>query len=220
MLLSRNPALFSRFAARCASTARAPPLLPAATAEGLISSYGVAGFSVAVIQPGHSGTDSLVRTLVAGVADKAASPPTPVYDSTWFEIASLSKPIAAAYAFKYFAKHGIPMDAKVNPLLAEAGYQAANDGFRGVLLVCFDGPDAARGPRGLVAICNGDNQGMLLNCALSRALLTSDAAFSPPLQNVDWSRVPSMEDGFSTEGMKQEEIVNLGLRELVLNAFD
>ena len=99
-------------------------------------------------------------------------------------------------------------------------HQAANDGFRGVLLVCFDGPDAARGPRGLVAICNGDNQGMLLNCALSRALLTSDAAFSPPLQNVDWSRVPSMEDGFSTEGMKQEEIVNLGLRELVLNAFD
>ena len=40
-----------------------------------------------------------------------------------------------------------------------------------------------------------------------------------PLQGLDWSRVPSMSDGFSTEGMKQEEIVNLGLRGLVLNAF-
>ena len=40
-----------------------------------------------------------------------------------------------------------------------------------------------------------------------------------PPQGLDWSRVPSMDEGFSTEGMKQEEIVNLGLRGLVLNAF-
>ena len=63
------------------------------------------------------------------------------------------------------------------------------------------------------------NQGMLLNCAVAREVLASPTAFSPPLQGLDWSRVPSMADGFSTEGMKQEEIVNLGLRGLVLNAF-
>ena len=70
-----------------------------------------------------------------------------------------------------------------------------------------------------MAICNGDNQGMLLNCAVTRELLASPVAFSPPLQGLDWSRVPSMRDGFDTKGMKQEEIVNLGLRGLVLNAF-
>ena len=98
-------------------------------------------------------------------------------------------------------------------------HQAANDGFRGLLLVCFDGPDAAFGPRGFVVLCNGDNQGMLLNCAITRELLASAAAFEPPLEGLDWSRVPSMADGFSTEGMKQEEIVNLGLKDLVLRAF-
>ena len=44
-------------------------------------------------------------------------------------------------------------------------HQAANDGFRGVLLVCFDGPDADNGPRGLVVLANGDNQAMLLVAA-------------------------------------------------------
>ena len=44
-------------------------------------------------------------------------------------------------------------------------HQAANDGFRGVLLMCFDGPDADNGPRGLVVLANGDNQAMLLVAA-------------------------------------------------------
>lgn len=34
-------------------------------------------------------------------------------------------------------------------------HQAANDGFRGVLLICFDGPDARDGPRGVVVLANG-----------------------------------------------------------------
>ena len=98
-------------------------------------------------------------------------------------------------------------------------HQAANDGFRGVLLVCYDGPDAADGPRGFVVFANGDNQGMLLVASVCRALLTSEAAFSPPLEGVDLSLVPSMEGGFDTSGMKQEEIVNLGFKGLVLKAF-
>jgi len=97
-------------------------------------------------------------------------------------------------------------------------HQAANDGFRGLYLVCFDGPDAVEGPRGFVILCNGDNNGMFLNCAVAREVLRSDKAFTPPLQGLDWASVPSM-DGFSTSGLKQEEIVNLGLKNLVLDAF-
>merc|ERR1711924_127716 len=97
-------------------------------------------------------------------------------------------------------------------------HQAANDGYRGIYLICFDGPDAVDGPRGLVVLCNGDNNGMFLNCAVVRLLLQSSKAFSPPLQGLDWSQVPSM-DGFAVSGLKQEEIVNMGIQSLVLNAF-
>ena len=94
-------------------------------------------------------------------------------------------------------------------------HQAANDGFRGVYLVCFDGPDAAQGPRGFVVLSNGDNNAMLLNCEVSRLLLQT--AFEPPLQGLDWGRISSQ--AFLAEGIKQEEVVNMGLSELVLNAF-
>ena len=99
-------------------------------------------------------------------------------------------------------------------------HQAANDGFRGVLLVCFDGPDADAGPKGLVVFANGDNNATLLVAAVCRAVLTSSSAFAPPLQGFDLARVPAMEGGFSMSGLKQEEIVNLGFKELVLGAFE
>ena len=60
---------------------------------------------------------------------------------------------------------------------------------------------------------------MLCIAAITRALLSSKDAFSPPLEGVDLSRVPSMAGGFDTAGIKQEEIVNLGLKGLVLGAF-
>ena len=97
-------------------------------------------------------------------------------------------------------------------------HQASNNGFRGIYLVCFDGPDAKDGPRGLVVLSNGDNNAMLLNCAVVRLLLQSTTAFQPPLTGLDWTKTPPM-DTFNMEGMKQEEIVNLGYQELVLNAF-
>jgi CubicO group peptidase (beta-lactamase class C family) len=97
-------------------------------------------------------------------------------------------------------------------------HQAANDGFRGFFLVCFDGPDAADGPRGLVILCNGDNSGMFLNCAVCRLLLQSSSVFKQQLSGIDWNKVPPI-DNFTIDGLKQEEIVNLGFKELVLNAF-
>ena len=56
-------------------------------------------------------------------------------------------------------------------------HQAANDGFRGVFLVCFDGPDAADGPRGFVVLCNGDNKGMTLLCDVARQLLEESGGY-------------------------------------------
>lgn len=64
-------------------------------------------------------------------------------------------------------------------------HQAANDGhnwilkartecaagFRGLFMVCFDGPDAADGPKGFVLLANGDNNATLLNCDVTKAEL-------------------------------------------------
>lgn len=47
-------------------------------------------------------------------------------------------------------------------------HQAANDGYRGVYLVCYDGPDAGKG---FVILCNGDNPAVILISALCRWLL-------------------------------------------------
>ena len=93
-------------------------------------------------------------------------------------------------------------------------HQAANDGFRGLFLVCFDGPSAANGPRGLVVLSNGDNDAMLFNMAMARAMLE---ALEPA--GFDLGRVPDVAAGFDTTGMRQEEIVNLGFKGLVLDAF-
>ena len=96
-----------------------PPLLAADDIDKLLKTYGVAGASIAVIAPSAHHADGCVRTQVAGVADRAGG--VPMFDGTHLEIASLSKPLAAAFAVKYFSERGITMDAKVNPLLAEAG---------------------------------------------------------------------------------------------------
>ena len=46
-------------------------------------------------------------------------PPSKVDDATWFEIASLSKTIATAFALQYFEAKGISLSTPVNALLAE-----------------------------------------------------------------------------------------------------
>lgn len=47
-------------------------------------------------------------------------------------------------------------------------HQAANDGFRGVYMLCFDGPDTGKG---FVILSNGDNPAVLFQCELARLLL-------------------------------------------------
>ena len=70
----------------------------------------------------------------------------------------------------FVATAAVPAKGGVNKIML---HQAANDGFRGVYMVCFDGPDydAAPGPRGFVLLSNGDNQAMFMNCEVCRALL-------------------------------------------------
>ena len=65
-------------------------LIKDADIAALLSTYGVAGVSLAVLQPDGAG-DASIATQVAGVAEKR-SEPIPVYDSTYFQICSLSKP--------------------------------------------------------------------------------------------------------------------------------
>ena len=90
-------------------------------------------------------------------------------------------------------------------------HQAANDGFRGLFLICFDGPDAGRG---FVVLSNGNNNAMFLNAELSTWLCKSMG-----FQGMDWSLLTSKVEDFDIANMKQEEIVNLGLKELVFKAF-
>ena len=93
----------------------ATTLVEPSTLDALLSKYGVAGVSVALLDPCGS-----IRTQTAGVADQGTK--TPLFDSTWLEIASLSKTIAGAFACDYFETRGMPMHTTpVNPLLREAG---------------------------------------------------------------------------------------------------
>lgn len=60
-----------------------------------------------------------------------------------------------------------------------AVHQAATEGFRAVYLVCFDGPNAAAGPTGFVAVANGDE---------AASFLLSDVCQSM-LRRLDWEGV-------------------------------
>ena len=107
----------------------------------------------------------------------------------------------------------------VGVFVAEAGenkvmlHQAANDGFRGLYMICFDGPAAASGARGFVLLSNGDNKAMFLNCEVTRILLRGMLP-----SGVDWDDMQRRND-FDISKLPQEQIVNLGLKEMVLKAF-
>lgn len=90
-------------------------------------------------------------------------------------------------------------------------HQAANDGFRGVYMLCFDGPDAGKG---FVVLSNGDNPAVLLQGELCRQLLRS-----LNIQGVDYSQYRDQDLKLNVEGVKQESIVNKGLKDLVTSAF-
>jgi allantoicase/malate synthase/CubicO group peptidase (beta-lactamase class C family) len=87
-------------------------------------------------------------------------------------------------------------------------HQGANDGFRCLFLHAFEGPDRGTG---MVILANKDNEAMLFIAEATQAILKE-----MKLQGVDLSRFGKT---FSTDKLKQEEIVNLGYKNLVFNAF-
>jgi malate synthase len=98
--------------------------------------------------------------------------------------------------------------------IAEAGpnkfaiHQGANDGFRCIYLYCFFGPDRGKG---LVALCNAELNGVLFNAEITQIILKE-----LKLQGIDMSK---FKESFKAENIPQEEIVNIGYKNLVFNAF-
>lgn len=86
-------------------------------------------------------------------------------------------------------------------------HQAANEGFRGVYMVCFEGPDKGKG---FALLCNGDNPAVQFQSEACRHLLSS-----LEIGGIDFTKI----NQFDMSGLKQEEIVNIGLKELVLAGF-
>jgi malate synthase len=88
-------------------------------------------------------------------------------------------------------------------------HQGANDGFRAIFLHCFAGPDRGKG---LVSLCNGDLKGVLFNAEVTQLVLREFG-----IRGVDALKFKTT---FSAEGLPPEQVVNLGYKGLVLDAFE
>lgn len=88
-------------------------------------------------------------------------------------------------------------------------HQGANEGFRSIFLQCTSGPDFGKG---LVVLCNGDNRGVLFISEVVKEILGQLGC-----QGIDLSRLQS---GFDYQGLPQEQIVNLGYKKLIFEAFE
>ena len=87
-------------------------------------------------------------------------------------------------------------------------HQGANDGFRSLFIFCFSGPDQGKG---FVIFCEADNEGVPFIAEVAKELLQS-----LDIGGVDFDRVT---ENFSAENLKQEEIVNVGYKRLLFDAF-
>lgn len=98
--------------------------------------------------------------------------------------------------------------------IAEAGpnrfaiHQGANDGFRAIFIHCFEGPNAGLG---MTILCNGELNGVLFNSEIAQEILTE-----LKLEGIDVSKFKT---NFEINNIPQEEIVNIGYKNLIFNAF-
>ncbi|MFZ4714935.1 MAG: serine hydrolase [Bacteriovoracaceae bacterium] len=103
----------------------------------------------------------------------------------------------------------------IGVFIAEAGenrfmvHQGANDGFRCLYLHCFKGPNAGIG---LVAFCNAELNGVLFISEVTQAFLTHFK-----MHGVNTSHFKS---DFVATNIPQQELVNMGYRNLVFNSFE
>jgi hypothetical protein len=135
-----------------------------------------------------------------------------------------SGPISHATARRMLAPHdrdfafmGCHIGVGIFVLVSAVGgnrymlHQGANDGYRVICLHCFDGVDKGRG---FTVACAGDQHGVLFNCEASREVVR--------LLGFAGVRVDQFRElpDLRTAGLKQEEIVNIGYRDLLLSAFE
>jgi malate synthase len=88
-------------------------------------------------------------------------------------------------------------------------HQGANDGFRAIFVYVCKGPDR---DKGFVIFCNADNRGVLFIAEASQILLKHLGC-----QGFDLNR---LEKNFDYSKLSQEQIVNLGFKQLILSAFE
>lgn len=105
-------------------------------------------------------------------------------------------------------------DVGLGVFVLEAGdnrvivHQGANEGFRAIYLYVIAGPDA---DSGFVILVNGDNRGVLAIAEMAQLLIRHLG-----LQGVDAGRLGGT---FDYSHLKQEQIVNLGYKDLIFRAF-
>ena len=88
-------------------------------------------------------------------------------------------------------------------------HQGANDGFRCLYIHCYQGPDKGYG---MTLLSNGEMNGILFNSEIAQTLLAE-----LKIQGVDCSK---FKKDFNAQNLKQEEIVNIGYKNLVFKAFN
>jgi malate synthase len=98
--------------------------------------------------------------------------------------------------------------------VAEAGanrfavHQGANEGFRALFIHCFSGPDRGKG---FVIFCNADNRGVAFIGKAAQQILQTLG-----ISGIDASRFQAL---FNFDKLEQEQIVNLGYKQLIFDAF-
>ena len=105
-------------------------------------------------------------------------------------------------------------DMGLGVFVAEAGdnriaiHQGSNEGFRALYVHAFAGPDRGKG---FVILCNGDNRGVLFVSKVAQLLL----------KTLQFSGIDTTEFQTNFDGSKfsQEQIVNMGYKQLVFSAF-
>ena len=98
--------------------------------------------------------------------------------------------------------------------VAEAGenklaiHQGANDGFRAIYIHCFQGPDQGLG---FVIQSSGELNAVLFISEISQMLLKE-----LNISGIDFSK---FKENFNVANLSQEEIVNIGYKNLIFDAF-
>ena len=87
-------------------------------------------------------------------------------------------------------------------------HQGANDGFRCIYIHCYDGPDKGMG---LNMFSNSELNGVLFNSEVAQIIL-KELKF----EGIDFEKFKS---NFNIKNVTQEEIVNIGYKNLIFEAF-